>query len=231
MRLTSKQNWIAELPKDARQAIEKRLEYRDYGPGELIHQAGAPCVGMCRVHSGHVKLLAEQPDGERALLAIYARGHCFGDTAMIARRPYLYTAMSTRNARVGFLSSTDFDELITLYPSIPETLCRKTAIALSSVLSNREMRNQAGVAQSVALVIYNLAMISETPQLGSYREIDVPVTISELSSFLGLTRQTVQKEISSLKKRNLISKLHGTWAVRDMEQLGILAQIREIETI
>jgi len=182
---------------------------------------------MYQVLSGYVKLLADRPDGEQSLLLIYIRGNCFGESTLIARRPHHHTTIAASPTRIGFLKQEDFDELYHEHPAIPEALCRKFARALSSMIAYREKQNDTTVAQRVALVLRNLAEMSETSQVGSRRTIDVPITIAELSSFLGLTRQTVQKEISTLKRRNLIIKSQGAWTVQDMALLRVLAPVEE----
>ncbi|MGE6697241.1 Crp/Fnr family transcriptional regulator [Hyphomonas sp. NPDC076900] len=227
MHIAGQLNWINELPAPARAAIRERFVYRDIETGETIKESGQPADGMYQIQSGFVKLLADRPDGERSLLMIYIRGNSFGESPMVARRPHHHTTVAASPARIGFLKQDDFDELYRTHPSIPEALCRKFAAGLSSMFAFREKQTETTVAQRVALVLHNLAEMSETPQIGSQRAIDIPITIAELSSFLGLTRQTVQKEISLLKRRNLISKSQGAWAVRDMEALRALAPTAE----
>ncbi len=228
MHIAGQLNWINELPTPTRAAIRERFVYRDLQPGETIKESGQPPEGMYQVQSGYIKLLADRPDGEQSLLLIYIRGNCFGESTLIARRPHHHTTIAASAARIGFLKQDDFDELYRTHPAIPEALCRKFATALSSMIAYREKQNETTVAQRVALVLRNLAEMSETPQIGTHRTIDVPITIAELSSFLGLTRQTVQKEISVLKRRNLISKSQGAWTVRDMAVLKTLAPAEEV---
>lgn len=223
MHIAGELNWINELPEATRAAIRERFSYRDLQLGDIIKESGQPSEGMYQIQSGYIKLLADRPDGEQSLLLIYIRGNCFGESTLIARRPHHHTTIAATPARIGFLRQEDFDELYRTHPAIPEALCRKFAKALSSMIAYREKQNETTVAQRVALVLRNLAEMSETPQVGSRRTIDVPITIAELSSFLGLTRQTVQKEISALKRRNVIAKSQGSWMVRDMALLSMLA--------
>lgn len=227
MHIAGQLNWINELPTPTRAAIRERFVFRDLQPGETIKESGQPAEGMYQVQSGYIKLLADRPDGEQSLLLIYIRGNCFGESTLIARRPHHHTTIAASPARISFLRQDDFDELYRTHPSIPEALCRKFAAALSSMIAYREKQTETTVAQRVALVLRNLAEMSETPQIGGHRTIDIPITIAELSSFLGLTRQTIQKEISLLKRRNLISKSQGAWTVRDMDALRLLAPAEE----
>lgn len=223
MHIAGQLNWIEELPAHTRAAIKERFVYRSLQTGETVKESGQPSEGMYQVQSGYIKLLADRPDGEQSLLLIYIRGNCFGESTLIARRPHHHTTIAASPARIGFLKQDDFDELYRQHPAIPEALCRKFARALSSMIAYREKQNDSTVAQRVALVLHNLAELSGSPQLGTSRTIDVPITIAELSSFLGLTRQTVQKEISALKRRNIIEKSQGAWTVRNMTLLSSIA--------
>ncbi len=227
MHIAGQLNWIDELPAPARSAIRERFVYREVAPGEIIKETGQPADGMYQVQSGYIKLLADRQDGESSLLMIYIRGNSFGESPMVARRPHHHTTIAASPARIGFLKHDDFDDLYRTYPAIPEALCRKFAAGLSSMFAFREKQTETTVAQRVALVLRNLAEMSDTPRIGGHRAIDIPITIAELSSFLGLTRQTVQKEISALKRRNLISKSQGAWTVLDMDALRSLAPAQE----
>lgn len=223
MHIAGKLNWIDDLPAPTRAAVRERFAYRDLQAGDIIKESGQVPDGMYQIQSGYIKLLADRPDGEQSLLLIYIRGNCFGESTLIARRPHHHTTIAATPVRIGFLKQEDFDALYRAHPAIPEALCRKFATALSSMIAYREKQHETTVAQRVALVLRNLAEMSETPQLGARRSIDVPLTIAELSSFLGLTRQTVQKEISALKRQNVIAKSQGSWTVQDMPQLRRLA--------
>ena len=223
MHIVGTLNWIDELPVNVQAEIRSRFSYRNYAAGEVIAKAGHISEGMYQLQSGYVRLLADHADGERGLILIYMRGNCFGESTIIANRAHHHTTIAACDTRIAMLSNADFHQLYREHPSIPEALCRKFATALSSMISFRETQSQSNVNQRVARVLFNLAEVSSCPQLGQYREIDVPFTIADLSDFLGLTRQTVQKEISALKNRNLIQKLHGRWTVRDMNQLSCLA--------
>ena len=70
MRIAGHLNWIDELPAAAQAAIKERFVYRDLEPGELVGESGQPSEGMYQVQSGHIKMLAYNPDGEHSLIII-----------------------------------------------------------------------------------------------------------------------------------------------------------------
>ena len=99
MRIAGQLNWIDELPPEVKAAIRDRFTYRNLQPGDLVGETGQPSEGMYQLESGHIKLLAEQPDGEHALLLVYIRGNCFGESTLIARRPHHHTTMAASVAK------------------------------------------------------------------------------------------------------------------------------------
>ena len=219
MHIVSLNNWISELPPDVQNELYSRMSVREIRAGETVRSAGDLALSICHVQSGYIKLLADLPNGDEALVVFYVPGNTFGETAVICDRKLFHTTVAVTDAVLNVISKSDFDKCYAAYSEIPEALCRKFANALSSTVYFREVKAQYPISQQVAIVMLNLAECSSTPRIGDSKEIDIPITIAEISAFLGVTRQTVQKEITRLKNARIISKTLRRWTVVNIGRL------------
>jgi CRP/FNR family transcriptional regulator, cyclic AMP receptor protein len=228
MRIAGLNNWISELAPHIREELRSRMHKRHIPAGQLIREAGDPGLSICQVDEGYIKLVADLPGGERALLAFYVPGNVFGETAVICGRSLFHTTIAATDVTLSALSKTEFDACYARFPEIPEALCRKFAYTVSSTIHFREVKAQHSIGAQVAIVMLNLAECSSTPYIGNSKEIDIPITIAELSAFLGVTRQTVQKEITKLKNARLVSKSLSRWKINDVGKLSELTASTEL---
>lgn len=219
MRIAGTNNWIEELSPEVQNELKARMKRLEVPAGRTVREAGDMGTSICQIEKGYVKLVADLPTGDQTLLAVYVPGNLFGETAVISERRLFHTTIAATDVVVQYLTKPDFAECYAAYPEIPEALCRKFAYMLSSSLTFREVKAQHPIGQQVAIVMLNLAECSSTARIGKSKEIDIPITIAEISAFLGVTRQTVQKEITRLKNAKVLAKTAGHWSVIDVEKL------------
>ena len=220
MRIVGSKNWIGELPLSVQAKVRERQVVRNIQVGETICQAGEAARYIHQVEDGCVKLVSDLANGERALIAIYIRGNCFTETAVVSARNLKHTTVAAIPSKVAFLAKQDFDELFLAYPEISQSLCRKFAQTITRSVHFRDVKADFSLHEQLRIVFHNLAESTGQPNGGERIKIPVPLTISELSSFLGVTRQTVQKEITTLKKQGILYKEQGLWIVADKTQLA-----------
>ncbi len=227
MRIAGKQNWIARLPAHVRDVVHARMSTRSYAPGDTIVHAGSPAQCIHQVQSGYVKILKNQPNGDQVLLALYIPGNVFSESPLIAGRDHNHTTIAATPVTLKILDKQDFDDLFEAYPEIPQLLCQKLAGSTSFILQNRELSTLHNVATRVALLFCNLAKHCAI-DVNNQRIIEVPLSVSDCADFLGMTRQTVQKEVSRLKTDGILQKTDNRWIVLDLDKLKHHANINAI---
>ncbi len=218
--ITSKENWIAELPPAVATAIHARMTTQAYAAGEPIKQAGEAPSRMHQLQSGYVKLIGHLEDGRQQIITIYAPGNCFSETAVIAKRPYHHTTLALTDCRVRVLGAEDFWDLYRTHPEIPETLCRKFAGSISRQMASRDMRANHRLGKRIALLFESLAMRCGEERVGQSCTIAVPITQSDIGDHFDVTRQSVQREITALKTAGILDKHMGKWIIRDLGKLS-----------
>ena len=216
------ENWIGQLPPTVQAAILERMTPIDFAPGEEICRAGSPALRMHQVERGHVKLAGLHEDGRQSFIAIYVKGNCFSESAIVSRRDFHHTTLALTQTRIRVLTQSDFWDLYHRHPEIPDALCRKFAGTLSLQMAASEMRANHRLGKRIALMFENLAAHCAEIRTGDSATIALPFTQADIGDHFDVTRQSIQREITALKAMGILDKYLGRWVIRD---LGKLARI------
>ena len=104
---------LKRLKPEQREALERRLQVREYRRGELVYQPGEEAHSLYVVLAGVVRLSIRSPNGRRVLLNLLPSGEIFGHSALVeAGHPRVFEAAAYTNLRAGRVSADDFLEAL-----------------------------------------------------------------------------------------------------------------------
>ena len=216
------ENWIADMAPNVRDALAAQMTVTDLPAGTVIKSAGDAPEALFAIVSGYVRLLGADEDGRQVLLTIYQPGNNFGETPMVAKRPFGHTTVAFTDVRLKRLSEASFWDVFSRHPEIATALMRKFEANTSRALLHRDMKRTRRLRSMVAHTLINLAEeCGERLRDGSIL-IPLPITQSDIAEHLEATRQAVQREIGEMKAAGLISKSDGRWQVTSIEKLRTL---------
>ena len=219
--MMSRENWLHELPAQVRDAIVARMTTVEIPAGKTLRRTGDHAVGMYQVESGYVRLLGLNPDGRQVLILLYRPGNCFGETPVIARRPFNHTTVALTDVRLRMLAERDFWELYGEFREIPDALCRKFANNTSRQFVMREMRSTFRLRQLISMCFASLADHCGKPFVDGSVLVELPLVQGDFADFLEVTRQAAQREIGALKASGQISQGRGHWLLHNVEGLRV----------
>ena len=130
---------LADLSDDDLAQFVQHLEPNRFQAGEQIYRASAPAEELFLLESGEVRV---QPfSGGSWLLG---PGESFGERALLTNQPHNATVVAESDSDVWVLSKGDFNQMLTLYPSL--------AINISRLVSQRMGQESiAGTAPTVPM--------------------------------------------------------------------------------
>ena len=217
MAIVSNADWIAALPPGVLAAVRAGMRPLRFARGQRLYDAGDTPGGVNQVRQGFVKLLGLDESGRQPLIVVYSPGAVFSETAVVNERSHNHSAVALTDCVVDQLPTETFWKLYREHPEIPEALCRKFAMIISGQVQVRKGRVSSTLRQLVAGVFLDLLRHSERD--GDARAIVVPLTQAEIGDHLGVSRQSVQKEVTELKATKLLDKREGRWVV--LNQTGL----------
>jgi len=193
-----------------------QFKKQTYKKGEILVRADENPSGIFYLKEGQVKVYTISEKGEEIILNIYKPGAFFPMTWALnnTQNTYFYEALTSLVLWKG-----PREEVVTFIQTTPEVmfdlLCR-TYRGIDGLL-NRMTHTLSGSAR--------LRVVSEiiiaAKRFGTAKEnfIVVPISGKDLALQIGLSRETVSREVSQLKKENLVTFSNKTLTILNLQKL------------
>jgi CRP-like cAMP-binding protein len=209
---------LAALTPADRESLAAAVTRRRYRRAETIFQKDEPGHSVYIVERGSVRIYVPSPQGNDLVLAILGAGDFFGDLSLLDGRPRSASAAATSDTTLLALERIDFIALITSRP--------EAAMAVLEAVSRR-LRETDEMAADLAFLdvpgrlakkLLDLAA-SNGVQKSSGVLIDLAVTQEELANMIGVTRESVNRNLSDFKKMGLVTNQGRKIIVKDAARL------------
>jgi len=198
---------LARLAESDLQALASRGRVKRYAQGTAIFHEGDAGDAMYVVVEGRVRISLLSGSGGETTLALMGPGDCFGELALFDGKPRSATAAAALATRAFMVSRDDFVAWVKERPS--------AALALLETLSLRLRRTDEAVTDLVFLDLeHRLAKqllrlsVSHADGKNAARP-RIQVTQGELASILGVSRESVNKQLNAFMKEGWISLSRG----------------------
>lgn len=207
---------IAEL-----NAISTR---RKLTAGEVYAVEGDEATAFANVIDGVAKLVRGMEDGREQIVGLLFpsdfMGRTFGDGE--ARVPY--TVEAATDLELCTFNSAGFQRAIETHPALERKLLQRTLTELDAARDWMLLLGRKSAGERVATFLYHIARRCLTAGCegshGGATSFDLPLSRSDMADFIGLTIETVSRQISKLRKDGIIV-MEGTRHVAsvDMDRL------------
>jgi CRP/FNR family cyclic AMP-dependent transcriptional regulator len=198
--------WFAGLSARHRQALLAVGERTGLRAGEMLYRQGDVPGGFFGVLSGAFKVSSLREDGKEGILAVMEAGNWFGETSLLdgLPRPHDVTALAPA-------------EVLVVGQSAFEALMRSPAFARAiSVLLSARVRLLYGLVEDAMLRSIStrvarrlLALARGDATMARDSRPVVPVSQEALAMMLGVTRQTLSRELKALARDRVVALGYG----------------------
>ena len=215
--------WFAALPLPDRRALVAGSERLRLAPGEMLFRQGdaAPTGGHAffGVIRGGIKASSLREDGKEAILVVLEAGNWFGEISLIDRQPRTHDATAVTEAELLALPRDAFDRMMKR-PAFALAVCRMLAARVRSLYG---MVEDATLRSTRARVARRLLLLArgDATQAREPRPV-VPVSQEALAMMLGVSRQTLSKELQGLAQAGAIALGYGRIEIASPEKLEAL---------
>lgn len=195
-----------------------------YKKGEVVVRAGDETNFLFLVNSGCVRQYSVSAGGEELSLYLYQAQTCFFLPWVFGVRENLYyfeamTAVTTWRA--------PRDEVAAFLQREPKALLYLSAaafIGLTVLMTHMESLVYGNARQKIASVLLILATWFGT-QVSTRVLITLPLTHRVLATMVGLTRETMTRELMAFTREGIIRRQGQNFIVVRMEKLRAVAEI------
>jgi CRP/FNR family cyclic AMP-dependent transcriptional regulator len=188
--------------------------------GATIVSKGDPGNSMFAVISGTVKISITSADGRSAILNLIGPGEIFGEVAVLDGQARTADATANTSCEIFIIDRREFIPFVKSQPALAmkfiELLCtrlRWTSDQVEQVI----LQNLPGRLASALLRLtekYKLAPGGRT----------IAVTQQEISEMVGMTRESINKQLRVWADRKWVRLEHGAIVVLDAEPLQAIVE-------
>jgi CRP/FNR family transcriptional regulator, cyclic AMP receptor protein len=182
-------------------AAAKRRAFRS---GEVIFHRDDPGQVLYMIKDGKVKICIISPDGQEISLAVFGKGECFGEFALLDGLPRSADAIALEKVECYTLQRSDFHNAIMKNPKI--------AIQVLEALTKRLRNTDNMVEDLIFLDVYGRVAkkLLELADAHGVKtddgvRIEVRLTQQELASMVGASRESVNKVMGYFSEKDFIS--------------------------
>jgi CRP/FNR family transcriptional regulator len=191
-----------ELKKIAELIIERKLK-----KGSVVFYEHDPSSAFYIIKEGKVKVYKMSEDGRELIIGIFSSGGIFGDVPVFDGGPYPATAATLTDSVLYLIRKEQFEELLTRHPEISLKVIRILGRRLRQALNLIKNLGLKNVPQRLAGLLLQLAKeYSHKSEAGM--ELDIPLSRQELAELIGVSRETVIRELGKFAKAKII-KIEG----------------------
>ena len=205
------------------EALDQLCRYAKHSTlkrGATICSKGDPGTSLFAVISGTVKISVSSPDGRNAILNLINAGDTFGEIAVLDGRPRSTDAIANTNCELFVIDRREFIPFVKSQPAL--------AMKFIELLCARLRWTSQQVEQ---VILQNLPgrLASALLGLTEERKFDsgsgtLAITQQEISEMVGMTRESINKQLRAWAGRNWVRLEHGAIVVLDTDALHALAE-------
>ncbi len=220
-------SWFSSLPAAIQEDMLSQVTVKKFSKGEYLFRRGDRIsetqFGFCVLAQGRMQVSCLHSNGREFVVTIHESGHWFGEIPFLLDIKQTHDFIAVEKCVLLSISHSQFTELL-LLPDFSLPFMRQMAsrmVQFSILLEN------VCVLDSHELVAKRLYQAAR----GDTAELDAPlskVSVSQdtLAAMVGMTRQTLQKELKVLTDAKIIACRYGYIDVLDFKKLAALAYPR-----
>jgi CRP-like cAMP-binding protein len=211
---------FCDLEPDALDQLCRYAKHMTFKRGATIACKGDPGNSMFAVISGTVKISVSSPDGRNAILNLIGPGEIFGEIAVLSGEPRTADATANTNCEIFVIDRREFLPFVKSQPALSmkfiELLCarlRWTSQQVEQVI----LQNLPGRLASALIGLTEKRKLEPESRT-------IAITQQEISEMVGMTRESINKQLRAWAARKWVRLEHGAIVVLDVEALRELAE-------
>ena len=198
-----------------REELAQLLRYQTIKKGEILFRKGDEGTALYLIKSGRIRIVLKVRLEDEMTLAVLSDGDFFGEMSLLDGLPRSSDASAHEDTELYVLNRTDFIRFLMhsehamkaiLYTL--STRLRKT----DDLLGETAFLN---ISSRLAKRLVELAETRGIHQAGSMH-VELTLTQKELASLVGVSRESINKELKRWRARNLVATSRNRLIITDL---------------
>jgi CRP/FNR family transcriptional regulator len=194
----------ARCESDELARLEQMKYYRSFQAGQTVIWSGDRMDFVASVVSGIATLTQTLEDGRRQMVGLLLPSDFVGRPG---RSTVAYDVTATTDLVMCCFRKKPFEELILTTPHISQRLLEMTLDELDAAREWMLLLGRKTAREKIASLLAIIARrdVSLNPRAKGPIVFDLPLTREEMADYLGLTLETVSRQVSALRRDGVIS--------------------------
>ena len=203
-------------------------EFRNLGwtlklaPGQALFHEGDPATRVFTLTRGTLKLYKLLADGRRQVTGFLHPGDFLG---ISVDDEHAFSAEALEDSQLCWFPRARFDDFVEDQPKMERELYRMAAHELAAAQQQFVLLGRKTASERLASFLLLLADRTSAAEGKKSAMVRLPMSRSDIADYLGLTKETVSRVISSLKRDRII-RLETLEVIRILDR-GRLEQLSE----
>ena len=179
-----------------------------YQPGMMLFSEKTTPAGIFIVLSGEVKLSINSSEGKRLILSIAKSGEVLGLSSVMSALPSEMTAEVLYPSRIAIIERDQFIAFMGRHPEVYQVVTQE--LSLQYKVACEQLRTVAlsgSAPEKLARLLLEWSESGQKTEAGS--RVRFSLTHEEIGEFIGASRETVTRTLSTFKSRRLVA-FHGS---------------------
>jgi CRP/FNR family transcriptional regulator, cyclic AMP receptor protein len=211
---------FSDLAPDALDQLCRYAQPTSLKRGATLFAKGDPGHSLYAVISGTVKISVSSPDGRNAILNLIGAGEVFGEMSVLDGRVRSTDATANTNCEILVIDRRDFLPFVHSQPALAmrfiELLCERLRWT-SDQVEQIILQDLPGRLASALLGL------TEKRKLESANRT-IAITQQEISEMVGMTRESINKQLRAWAARDWLRLEHGAIVVLNADPLRELVE-------
>lgn len=192
----------ASLSEGERSELARIGRSRTVRRGETLFAAGDDSKACATLIRGVLKIASFGEDGtERILSLIHPAGFVGEMFAPIAH----HDVVALTDSELCLFDRADYEAAVDRFPALGKALLRRSAEDLFDARSLLELQSRRGSKGRVAAFLMAMARAASDSPCHPAARFDLPLSRGEMAGLLGLTIETVSRQVNALGRDGVIS--------------------------
>jgi CRP-like cAMP-binding protein len=206
--------WLSRRPEAFRHEVLRRSRLRHFTPGDHLYRAGDPPLGMFGVIAGQLQIRFQPAESIGSIATI---GQWVGDATAFMREPRWASMLAGSPLAVFHLAQADFDAMIGDAEN-----CRHFAINTAESLAEA-VTVVANLIQPDSEVRVAQRLLTLMGVHAGTRQASFDIAQADLATMCGLSRQTLNKVLTRLEARGILTRSYRRITIANQAALQELS--------
>ena len=193
----------AALSEEERAELAQLGHHRTLRRGETLFAAGDDSLACATLISGALKISSFGEDGtERILSLVHPAGFVGEMFAPLAH----HDVIALTDSRLCVFGRADYERAVERFPALGRALLRRSAEDLFESRSIIDLMSRRSARQKVAGFLLAMSRAASDSPCHADARFDLPLSREEMAGVLGLTIETVSRQLGSLEKDRVVER-------------------------